>query len=374
MPWTLATRLLRTASALHDGVIDYPQARLIAEATRVLTDDQTHEIEALILTKAGQQTLGQLRAAVARAVIAVGPGAAARRREEAQKDPRVRRWQEDAGTAALAGFGLRPTRYWRPTSASPPAHSPSVTPAWPVPWISCASAPTSTSSSARTLRPPPGPAPRIPPRPPPPATTRSASGGSPRVNVTVTLSTLLGLAAQPGSVAGFGTIDASLARKLADLAAAHPVSRWSVTVTDDDGQPIGHGHVPGQVPRFNDPGNARPRVLTVTIDPLARGSCDHRHQEPGYHPSRRLQHLITTRTPTCSAPGCQWPAARCDLDHTVPYDQGGRTCECGLAPLCRHHHRCKQSAGWRLDQPQPGVMTWTTPAGRRYITRPGFYP
>ena len=29
------------------------------------------------------------------------------------------------------------------------------------------------------------------------------------------------------------------------------------------------------------------------------------------------------------------PGARCDLDHTVPWDQGGITCECDLAPLCK---------------------------------------
>jgi hypothetical protein len=133
-----------------------------------------------------------------------------------------------------------------------------------------------------------------------------------------------------------------------------------VTVTGDDGRPLGHGCARG-----------RPTgSFTVTINPLAQDPCDHRHQEPGYQPSRRLQHLINARTPTCSAPGCRQPATRCDLDHTVPYDQDGRTCECNLAPLCRHHHRCKQSEGWHLDQPAPGVMTWTTPSGRHYITTP----
>ena len=32
-------------------------------------------------------------------------------------------------------------------------------------------------------------------------------------------------------------------------------------------------------------------------------------------------------------PGCS--DARCDLDHTTAWDQGGRTCECNLAPLCK---------------------------------------
>jgi hypothetical protein len=108
----------------------------------------------------------------------------------------------------------------------------------------------------------------------------------------------------------------------------------------------------------------------VTIHPLARGSCDHRHQEPGYQPSRRLRHLVEARTTTCCAPGCRRPAAQCDLDHTIPYDHGGRTCECDLAPLCRRHHRCKQSEGWHLEQPQPGILRWTTPAGRHYLTQP----
>ena len=42
-------------------------------------------------------------------------------------------------------------------------------------------------------------------------------------------------------------------------------------------------------------------------------------------------------------------------------------------PLCRHHHRCKQAEGWRLEQPEPGVLVWHTPAGRTYTTTPSQY-
>jgi hypothetical protein len=191
-----------------------------------------------------------------------------------------------------------------------------------------------------------------------------------RLNLTVPLATLLGLAAEPGNVAGFGPVDPDLARQLATAASAHRASRCCITITDADGQAIGHGCLPGHgtLQRLSTQG------FTLTISPLARGTCDHRHQEPGYTPSRKLRHLIGARTPTCTAPGCQQAAARCDLDHTIPYDQGGRTCECGLAPLCRHHHRCKQSEGWRLDQPEPGVMIWTTPSGRHYVTVPDAHP
>ena len=379
----LAIRLPRTARALREGVIDHLRARIIADATQVLTDAQARDVEARIFPRAGQQTSGQLRGSVARAVQAVDPEAAAKRRTEAQKDPRVSRWQEDAGTAALAGFGLPPdevleadqritdralalraaglagslgqlrARAYLDTllgqDSTPPAPSP----------------PASSAGSG---------GPVTPASPADPVTSHADAAHqrrlAARLNLTVPLTTLLGLAAGPGGVAGFGPVDPDLARQLAALASAHPASRCCLTVTDADGRAIGHGCVPGPdaLERLS------ARGLTLTIDPLARGSCDHRHQEAGYRPSRHLQHLVNARTPTCAAPGCGWPAVRCDLDHTTPFDQGGRTCECGLAPLCRHHHRCKQAEGWRPDQPEPGVMNWTTPSGRRYTTRPGPYP
>jgi hypothetical protein len=107
--------------------------------------------------------------------------------------------------------------------------------------------------------------------------------------------------------------------------------------------------------------------------PIARGTCDHTRAESGYRPSRALAHLIKVRNTRCTAPGCGQPAARCDLDHTVAWDQGGVTCECGLGPVCRHHHRAKQAEGWWLEQPEPGVLRWKTPAGRSYTTTPTTY-
>ena len=113
--------------------------------------------------------------------------------------------------------------------------------------------------------------------------------------------------------------------------------------------------------------------LGVTITPLAAGTCDHRNQEPGYTLSPRLRHLIAARTVYCCAPGCRRPAARCDFDHTIAYQAGGRSCECNVRPLCRRHHRCKQAPGWAARQPDPGTMIWTTPAGRTYTTVPTTY-
>jgi Domain of unknown function (DUF222) len=328
----LATRLPATARALHEGVLDYLRARLIAESTRVLADDRAREVEARILATAGQQTMGQLRAAVARAVIAVDPEAATRRREEAQKDPRVRRWQEDAGTAALGGFGLPPADVLaadqrltgRALALRDAGLTGSLEELRARAYLDAlldqdSRPPASLGESAPPAADQPGPGPE-------PARDRRVAA---LVNLTVPLTTVAGLADEPGAVAGFGPIDAPLARQLFGIAAADPASRFCVTVTGEDGRAIGHGCVRGQPFRARD--LAR-QTFTVTISPLARGTCDHRHQESGYQPSRRLRHLIQARNPTCTAPGCRQPAACCDLDHTNPYDQGGRTCECNLAP------------------------------------------
>ncbi len=115
-------------------------------------------------------------------------------------------------------------------------------------------------------------------------------------------------------------------------------------------------------------------VMTVTIRPLAARTCAHTRESAGYRPSPGLRHLLEVRQRTCSFPTCRRAANRCDLDHTLAYAQGGRTCECGLAPLCRRHHQAKQAHGWRLEQPQPGVLIWRLPHGRAYRAEPDPYP
>jgi Domain of unknown function (DUF222) len=396
----LEIRLPATFRAHHQGRIDRSKARLIAAATRVLSDEHARVVEARILPKAAAQTTGQLRAALARAVIAVDPEAAARRREEAQKDPRVRRWQEDAGTAALAGYGLPPAdvlaadqqltaRALALRDAGVPGSveelrarayldalldrdsTPAPPPSQTAPQSTAPAAPAPAPASAPRL---PGPASGLQPPGPVPSPTAPTPTPAPRlpalINLTVPLATSLGLADAPGVVAGFGPIDGPLARRLIGLAATDPRTRCCITATGADGQAIGHGCLPGS----GTLATLGTQPVTLTIAPLARGSCNHQHEEPRYQPSRKLRHHIEARSTTCTAPGCRQPAARCDLDHTIPFDQGGRTCECNLAPLCRHHHRRKQSGRWQLDQPAPGIMAWTTPAGRRYLGTPDPYP
>jgi hypothetical protein len=244
------------------------------------------------------------------------------------------------------------------------------------------------------------------------------------VNLTMPLAAWLGWTQSPGQVPGFGTLDADDSRALAAMLAHDPATRWCITLTGPAGHPIAHGcakhgpppdprddthpdpgpdHGPRPGPRAGpgpdhgprpgpgvDPGpdhSSGPRagpeprptpdprwIRAVKITPLQTGTCTHPRETPAYQPTQALRHLIEIRQATCSRPGCRRAAASCDLDHTIPYHLGGRTCECGIGPICRHDHHLKQAPGWTLTQTQPGHMTWTTPSGRTYTTGPTSYP
>jgi hypothetical protein len=104
------------------------------------------------------------------------------------------------------------------------------------------------------------------------------------------------------------------------------------------------------------------------------GECTHQHATAGYRPTPRLREFVVARDATCTFPPCGQPAWRADLDHTVPWHRGGPTCACNLSARCRTHHKIKQLPGWKLEQPAPGILRWTTPAGRTYTVQPNRYP
>ena len=238
------------------------------------------------------------------------------------------------------------------------------------------------------------------------ARTRGPAAAA-KINLTIPLTTLLGLADHPGEAAGFGPIDAALARDLAARAAAAPATTWCVTITDRRRPPhrprlrptqpasrkaTAGGHQPRPPGnRATSPRPARPpgppaagiwRLrpvpghpgLAVTFEPVAVTGCDHRHQTPAHDPGARLRHLVQIRDPACTWPACRRTAENCDFEHTMPWEQGGPTCSCNTGPRCRHHHHAKQAPGWQLTQDPPGYHTWTTPAGRTYTTGPATYP
>jgi hypothetical protein len=114
--------------------------------------------------------------------------------------------------------------------------------------------------------------------------------------------------------------------------------------------------------------------MLIEIGPLPAGDCDHRWQARGHDPGVMLRHLTEVRHARCTGPGCRRPAGRCDFEHNIPYEAGGRSCLCNADPKCRHDHRMKQDPRWNAERLPGGYVRWTTPSGRQYVTEPTRYP
>jgi hypothetical protein len=186
------------------------------------------------------------------------------------------------------------------------------------------------------------------------------------VNLTMPLSTWLGLLEVPSEVTGFGPLTADDSRHLATAMAEHSQTRWCVTLTGGDGRPVAHGcarpvrGLPGPPPS---PGRQRrkaqrrpsPVIQRRPLPIIRRRRRKERHASPhGWRASphemvrvRRVRPraaihglpatvgaaaLDQGQAQTCAFPGCRRPASQCDLDHTAPFQRGGLTCECNLAP------------------------------------------
>lgn len=97
---------------------------------------------------------------------------------------------------------------------------------------------------------------------------------------------------------------------------------------------------------------------------------DHARVEQ-YEITGRMRRRVELAHPTCVFPWCSAPSRRCDVDHRVAYDDGGASCDCNLAPLCRRHHRLKTHRGYRYTLIEPGTFLWSTPHGVQLLRDPG---
>jgi hypothetical protein len=150
------------------------------------------------------------------------------------------------------------------------------------------------------------------------------------VNVTVPVSTLIGLDDAPGELEGYGPIPASAARRIA----AHGTWR---------------------------------RLLT---DPASGALLD--YGTTRYTPPPELVDHLIARDRTCRFPTCSQPARRTQIDHTIAAGSNGwSTSDRNCGPLCGGGcHNGKTHGGWRLEQPEPGRYVWTAPTGHRYPVDP----
>jgi len=138
--------------------------------------------------------------------------------------------------------------------------------------------------------------------------------------------TLLGGDA-PGELEGYGPIDPDTARRLA-----------------------------GHAPSFT-------RILTHPYTGARLGA-----EATTYRVPKDLQDAVRARDRTCRHPGCNRLAVFCELDHTTPWSQGGKTSYGNLACFCKRHHMFKTKNYWRYTQPKPGTIIAISPLGETYLT------
>ena len=366
----VAERLPQTFAALGAGRLDSFKVRIIEEETRILSAKDAAKADAELAEAAGSLTYGKVRSAARRLVLKLDPEVVRKRKEAQRRAASVRRFREESGNTGMVARELpsaEAAASWQHLEQRAldlrAAGVPGTLEELQIRALLDLLQERDSRASLTTQD----------------ATGTAGQDSGPSlaalVTITVPASAYEDQSGAPAEMDGFGLVDNDDTRDLLAAAARHPRTRWCVTTLNPDGTAAAHGCVHGRHPP---PDGASLqdwlRHPRIRMTPIARGQCTHEHAEPGYRPSRNLQHLVKARNAHCTAPGCGRPAARCDLDHTVAWDQGGLTCVCGLAPLCRHHHRAKQGEGWRLEQPEPGVLVWRTPSGRSYTTTPTRYP
>jgi hypothetical protein len=408
LAWDLVVKLPATSAMLRVGLIDEDKAGTISLYCANLTPAEARQAEDILYAVGDDietMTWGMIRDRIARAVIQVNPDAARKHREDAARERRVEIGPEVSGNAMIAGRELPPALV-----------------------LAMDQELTARARVLRKLGVPGGMAelrvqaflerwgladPEVGrSRPGPSATGRSGAGSqtngglSGQIHLTAPVGTLTEMAGRPGELRGTGPIDPDLTRELADAAAQHPTTSFHFTITDKDGRPVAHAcgkpgpgdpARPGRRHKPDRPGSPRrarievidrgppgglgtwrythgDRVIIFEFEDLT-GPCDHHHQATGHDPGRLLRHLTGVLHRTCTNPGCRRPEGQSDYEHARSWERGGITCLCNAGPVCRRHHRDKQRKGWKVAGTEtPGWFTWTTPSGRRYLSKPSLYP
>jgi hypothetical protein len=145
------------------------------------------------------------------------------------------------------------------------------------------------------------------------------------ISVAIDLPTLLGLAENPGQLAGYGAIPASVARRLA---------------------------ADGNWQRF-------------VSDPTTGNLLDFGREK--YTPPQELVDYLLARDRVCRFPGCRRTGQSSDIDHAQSWETGGETNPANLGLLCRRHHRMKTHGGWSLESNPDGSCLWKSPVGKQFF-------
>lgn len=269
----LTERLPRTLDALREGTIEEFKAKLIADAVRYLSDEHTALVEEWVLPKAAGQTTGQLRAALAKAVIAVDPEGAEQRRQARTRERRVTSQPTEDGHAVLSihhcGARIALVRAALRGRATQLRAEPDETRT--LDEIEADLACDLLLGRGDTLQ-------------------------AVEVHLTVPANAAAGANDQPAELEGVGPITAQTARDLfADA------KSWRYVRTDPDSG----------------------EVIDVSY--------------PSYRPPAPLATFIKVRDRTCRFPGCIRPARTSEIDHREPWPTGPTTATNLACLCKRHH-------------------------------------
>jgi hypothetical protein len=362
----LAHALPGTRTALEEGRIDLLKARVICDATEGMPGHTTRRMESTLLANASERTTGQLRRRAKALARRLAPELCEELAERTTRNRRVEVWDNATGTAALAVLDI----------SGDDAHA----------------IHNKITAAARAIRVEGDPRGLdrlradlatllLRGHPLPDAVAALAATAPSRAPSSTAPS-----GARPGSDRSWSGVgggpdrpsDAEDARRIGAWNQGTPGSGVLATLANDAEWRLtevrarlrGAGRL-DELPEF---ASQAVRELHRSLVPYRDSWCDTdergRHGHPGHRPPAALRRMIAARHPTCVFPTCNRRVEHCDLDHTIAYDAHGPTCGCNLAPLCRRHHRTKQTPGWRLFQPWPGLLIWITPSGTWHIVRP----
>jgi hypothetical protein len=342
--------LPETLALWQRGRLDERRVIAVCDTAHYLSAEKARAVQERVLERAPEQTLGQLKAALKRAVIAVDPEGAAERHKAARRDRRVSINEEPDGMASLwvlmsapdaqagyqwltrlaLGCGKNDPRSidarrsdiaaallsGRLTNAALDAVG-SVDAADEEAEAQTAGD-SASGSDGRASASGGGSAPR------------PVNPGKPLVQVLMPFTTLLGADHQPCELVGHGPITADQAREIAADAV----------------------------------------LKRLVYDPLSGTVLD--HGRTTYRPPAGLAEFVRARDVHCRSPICRRRTLDGHLDHIEPFPHGP-TSDSNLHGCCGHDHRMKHASGWAVRALPDGRIQWITPTGHRYHSHPHDY-
>ncbi|MBF6181629.1 HNH endonuclease signature motif containing protein [Nocardia otitidiscaviarum] len=410
-------RLPATRVAFAQGRIDLARVRAIHDTLVNTPDDTVTELEETVVARAERSDPARLRRIIRKKLIELDPAGQARRRREAERERYVAVRAADDGTAlvdavlpAAGGWTLFERLREMAVSQCCGADPRSMNQRRADALVALADGSGQLICGCTLPE-----CARRDPTVPVPVARRAL------VQVGVSAATLAGVQDNPGLLAGFGAIDADLARQIARHARFHVItetsdemhrgsaaSHTSGTTLHTSDTPASHTSDTADLTTAESPTNELPTTESPTPETTDdnRASAvidtdsDHRSStievtrnthahittaptnppEWRYRPSATVAARVRALDGTCRAPGCSVSAAATDLDHQQPYDHhspttGGPTTVHNLGCRCRRHHRLKTLAdhgmnGWTVTHHPNRRIEWRTPTGDTITTSP----